>query len=300
MRSIDQLRARFGWGPESDENPIMEPLTATAVSTLRLPWLSRFNPHTLSQYVRAYPGYSLWVPASGEYAVAEPWRRRADIANIIEISARKGKAALVRQHLAELHALGNRLVLLSDEIWRDQTRFYMDLGFEKLQTIVFYERTLAPDIIRSFQGSGLPPLTYTAIGLEQIDTLLEVDHSSFPWLWWNSREEFELYMQVPDVTVILALHEGEPVGYASFTVYQGWAHLDRLAVVEAAQGRKYGAAQLVYVMGLMLEAGARTVALSTQETNVKSHRLYEGFGFRQTHETMSFFGIKLDPSVVIA
>src|SRR6476620_7500644 len=138
MRSIDQLRARFGWHAESDENPDIEPLTLEAARNLRLPWLSRFSPQTLRAQIEVQPDYSLWVPATGEFIVGEPWRRRRDIGSIVEVSARKGKPALVRDLVTKMHSRGNRLVMLADDVWRDETRLYMRLGFEKIQTIVFF------------------------------------------------------------------------------------------------------------------------------------------------------------------
>jgi ribosomal protein S18 acetylase RimI-like enzyme len=130
-----------------------------------------------------------------------------------------------------------------------------------------------------------------------LDTLLSVDHRSFPWLWWNSRAEMEGYLRIPGVYAYLAYKDGAPVGYASFTIYRGWAHLDRLAVVTDQQGRKYGAAQLVHALRHMVSHDVTSVALSTQVTNVQSHRLYTGFGFRQTNQKMHFHGKQLQTVV---
>jgi ribosomal protein S18 acetylase RimI-like enzyme len=127
-----------------------------------------------------------------------------------------------------------------------------------------------------------------------IDTLASVDHASFPWLWWNSVDEFGNYLLLPDVRAYLAKVDGESVGYASYTMYSGWAHLDRLAVAQAQQGKRFGAAQLAYVLRLMVGEGARSVGLSTQENNVQSHRLYGGFGFTRTRDSMYIYGKALE------
>src|SRR5947207_3352802 len=120
MGKMDYLRTRMGWGPPlSNENPQIEPLRAGAVRNLRLPWLSRFNPTTLAAHLQMYEAISLWVPKTGEYIIGEQWRRRDDIANIVEVTARKGKPALVRSLLDQLGSLGYRLVMLSDEVWRE-------------------------------------------------------------------------------------------------------------------------------------------------------------------------------------
>src|SRR5438552_11873278 len=127
MSRLDNLRTRLGWGPPaSDDNPQVELLLPAYVRNLRLPWLSRFDSSLLAAHLQAYPNMSLWAPHTGEYIIGEQWRRREDIANIIEVTARKGKTALVRALLAHLASLGYRLVMLSDEAWRDSPKFYMD------------------------------------------------------------------------------------------------------------------------------------------------------------------------------
>lgn len=299
MRGLDQWRARLGLGAESVENPEIEPLTSGAARSLRLPWLSRFSPNTLSQHLALYPGMALYVPASGEYVIAEPWRRRNDIANIIEVTARKGRAALVHRLVDDFRASGIRLLMVAEETWRDNPRSFQDLGFSKLQSIVFFEKSLSREAVHALQNPPFPALEYTRLTLADLDMLIVLDHNSFPWVWWNSREEFEAYIQMPDVSVYMASDAGHPVGYASFTYYAGWAHLDRLAVVEGQQGKRYGAAQLLHALTLMVEAGKPNVGLSTQSTNIKSHKLYKGFGFHLGNDSMSLYGMKLDPTVVI-
>jgi ribosomal protein S18 acetylase RimI-like enzyme len=293
MSSIDEIRARLRLGPAvSDDHPQIEPLTPEAARDLRLPWLSRFAPDTLDWHLRDNPDMALWVPRTGEYVIAEPWRRRDEIASIVEVTARRGRPALIRELVEGLRARGYRLVILSDEVWRDQPRVYQDLGFERVETIVFFQKTLKwPDPYLDGVEARFPSLQYTRLDSSDVDLLLDLDRSSFPWLWWNSRAELENYLHLPGVYAYSAESEGEPIGYFSFTMYQGWAHLDRLAVTTAHQGRKYGAAQLFHALHLMTTRGAASVALSTQATNYQSHRLYKGFGFKQTSEKMDFYGI---------
>jgi GNAT superfamily N-acetyltransferase len=301
MGSLEQFRTRLRLGTaHSDENPQIEVLKPRLAGTLRLPWLSRFSPATLASHLEQYSGMSLWVPNTGEYTVGERWRHRDDIANILEVTARKGKQALVTEQLSRWKSQGYRLALLSDESWRDQARLYTELGFRKIETIVFFEKQLRRES-PSPTGSvaELPALRYAPLEPSTLETLLEIDRNSFPWLWWNSLQEFESYVALPGVFVELAYLGSEPVGYASYTMYSGWAHLDRLAVTAGQQGRKYGASQLHHALERMIEMGAHSVALSTQQTNLQSHRLYSGFGFKQSPDVMHFYGTILDPSLAL-
>ena len=293
MGSIEQIRARLGLGPAplSQEAEVCV-LTPADARGLRLPWLSRFSPSTIVQHLERNPGMALWVPDAGEYIVSEPWRNRQDIASIIEVTARRHKTLLVRSLIERLAEDRYRLALLANEVWQDQTRLYMDMDFGEIESIVFFELTLerGKHIAVPEWALPLPELRYVPVEHSDLEPLLAVDHDSFPWLWWNSRAEMETYLQMRGVYAYLAYCDGEPVGYASFTLYKGWAHLDRLAVVHRHQGRKFGAAQLVHALRLMANQGASSVALSTQVTNVQSHRLYKGFGFHQTNEKMHFYG----------
>jgi ribosomal protein S18 acetylase RimI-like enzyme len=284
---------RWPWQrPLSDEHPEIKRLSPYDVRDLRLPWLSRFGPGSLAEHLSDHPGMGLWVPKTGEYCVAEPWRRRPDIAQIVEVVARKGKEALVQAMLDGLREQGYRMALLSSEVWRDAPALYSRTGFRYIQTIVFFQKELVRDEPMPHPGA-LPELTFSRAALSDLDLLIELDHAAFPWMWRNSREEFEDYLRMPSMVALSAWRGEEPVGYASYTLYDGWAHLDRLAVIEAQQGRGLGAAQLRHTLEAMIAAGSRYVRLSTQQENVRSHRLYKAFGFRQLRERMEIYGREL-------
>ncbi|MEO6457188.1 MAG: GNAT family N-acetyltransferase [Chloroflexia bacterium] len=287
------MRARLPWSPApSDEHPLIEPLEADHARHLRLSWLSRFNTSTLEMHLAQYPHHSLWVPSTGEYALVTPWRSRSDIAQVVEVTARRGKVALVRSMTDLMRERGYKMLLLSDDVWNDETRHYVQLGFSQLERIVFFQRDLRRLDLAPL-ADGLPHLDFTKASASDLDILMRLDHASFPWLWWNSPVEFKGYLQLSDVQVYIALLEEKPVGYASFTMYKGWAHLDRLAVIEEEQGKGFGAAQLHHILGIMQGLSADSVNLSTQEDNVRSHRLYKSFGFRRTTEKMGFYGREL-------
>lgn len=287
------MPVRFPWlTPLTDEHPQVEPLHAHDVRNLRLPWLSRFSPETLAGHLDAYPDMSLWVPRSGEYVVSSPWRQRSDIAQLVEVTARKAKAALLTAFIDRVRGQGYRLALMSDETWNSDAKLYRDLGFQHLERIIIFQKDLRDEC--DPPAAELPALDFIPLGERDFDLLMEIDHASFPWLWWNSRPEFEDYMRIHGVHIWVALYEGEPIGYTSFTMYKGWAHLDRIAVVEKRQGRKFGAAQLRRALCAMQNLGAASVQLSTQYNNVRSHKLYKSFGFRQTRQSMNFYGLELE------
>jgi len=264
------------------------PVTPALARTLKLGWASRFNTESLVRYATRAPGWAWAVPETSEYLVLEGWRHRDDVAIIAEIRARQHQADLLNTTAARLGAAGVGVLLLPDAEWMLHGRFYEHLAFARLERIVYYQVSglrLPLPLHRP-----LPPLTFQPITWDRLATAVEVDHTSFPWLWWNSAAEFENYLSTPGVQAVLGTDAGRPVGYAGFTITRDWGHLDRLAVVETEHGRGWGAALLAYALEAMARRGVVRVTLSTQETNTQSQRLYRGFGFRQTHESHNIYG----------
>src|SRR5262249_50728357 len=92
------------------------------------------------------------------------------------------------------------------------------------------------------------------------------------------------------VEVLVGCLDSRIVGYAGFVVYHHDGHLDRLAVRGVEQGRGFGRALLIDSLARMREHGARRVALTTQEDNVRSQALYLANGFPRSRWTYEIHG----------
>ncbi len=286
-------RTRLPWNfrSRSDAEPVRA-LAPPDVAGVRLPWTSRFSPTSLAAHLTRHPGYGWVIPTTGEYLIAEPWRRRDEIGGVLEINARQGRGALLAQAAADLRDAGVRMLLLPEGDWATHARVYTEQGFARLERVIYYQ-------LLGLEGGPvvtrpLPPLEFAPLTAPHLDAVLAVDHAAFPWLWWNSEAEFRVYYAQAGVQVWLGWADGVPVVYAGFTILERWAHLDRLAVDPAWHSRGYGAGMLNFALHRMAAAGANRVTLSTQETNTQSQRLYRGFGFRQTTEAYDIYGHWLD------
>jgi ribosomal-protein-alanine N-acetyltransferase len=286
-------RTRLPWNfrSRSDAEPVRA-LAPPDVAGVRLPWTSRFSPTSLAAHLTRHPGYGWVIPTTGEYLIAEPWRRRDEIGGVLEINARQGRGALLAQAAADLRDAGVRMLLLPEGDWATHARVYTEQGFARLERVIYYQ-------LLGLEGGPvvtrpLPPLEFAPLTAPHLDAVLAVDHAAFPWLWWNSEAEFRVYYAQAGVQVWLGWADGVPVAYAGFTILERWAHLDRLAVDPAWHSRGYGAGMLNFALHRMAAAGANRVTLSTQETNTQSQRLYRGFGFRQTTEAYDIYGHWLD------
>ena len=89
----------------------------------------------------------------------------------------------------------------------------------------------------------------------------------------------------PNSLVLLALHEGRPVGVAicffGLSTFQArpLLNIHDLAVVPASQGQGVGRALLNAVERLAVQRRCCKLTLEVQEDNMRARYLYESFGF---------------------
>lgn len=284
---VEKWRSRFL--PSSEEDLRIEPLTPELVDHVRLGWRSQFSPNSLRAHVAAYPELA-WCARTNrreirDYIVGDYWRRRlGEIGYIVESGGHRHQLVLFQKLMRNFSVAGCCLVMLANEEFPESSKFYADQGFSSLEQIIYYER-LNLDV--EYQPSRLEIRPLVAA---DVDRLVELDHDAFPWLWWNSREESRHYSQMEEVQIYVAERRGKPIGYLGFTIFERWGHLDRLAVIASEQGKGYGAEQLNFAISRMGKLGVKRLTLSTQETNSRSQRLYESFGFRRTGEKNRLYG----------
>ncbi len=264
-----------------------QPITKQVAATIRLPWTSLLSREELSRHVGRYPRMSWHIPGAQSYLVAGPWRNRADIAEVLETRGERHRLVLWRC-LLEDRADEYGAVLVDAAEYRSATGFYRDVGVEMLEEVLVLRTSALPG----------PPVEQTVemqpMRNRGIDELMRVDRDAFPWLWWNSREEFEEYLDTPGVTMWVAMRNEEMLGYVGITQLREWGHIDRLAVRPQFQGNGYGTQLLAWALQRLADSGARYAQLSTQESNERSQGLYQRFGFRPTRGSYKLYGLVLN------
>ncbi len=259
-------------------------MSTEVAASIRIPWSSLLSREELIEHVRRHPRMCWHVPGSNSYLVAGPWRNRPEIAEVFETRGERHRRALWYALLGNA-ATPYGAVLVDPTEYRAATRFYREVGVDLLEEVLALRTTALPG----------PPVELTLrivpARSREVENLLTIDRSAFPWLWRNSREEFEEYLGTPGVALWVAVEGGETVGYVGITQLSGWAHIDRLAVRADMQGRGYGSQLLSWAMRKLHEAGARYAQLSTQESNERSRSLYSRFGFKQTRGSYKLYGM---------
>lgn len=229
---------------------------------------------------------SWYMPGTNSYLVAGPWRNRSELAEVFESRGERHRPALWSA-MVEGGEGRYSAVLIDPSEFRSAAGFYRGAGVGLLEEVMVLRTGSLP-------GPDVPmDLEITPMRTRGLESLIVIDHSAFPWLWRNSREEFQEYLETPDVSVWIGLSGGEPVGYVGVTVLGGWGHVDRLAVRGDHQGNGYGSQLLSWALRNLQQAGARYVQLSTQGSNEPSQQLYTRFGFRQTHGGYKLYGVYL-------
>ena len=280
------LLRRFSLGGQPDP-VVIEPLTPEEAGRLRLSLFSRFSPTDILDKVEEHPDLAWRVRGQDAYALGSLWRHRDEIGEVVEVTRGSHRAELLRSLLRSFEEKGIELVVLDYQEASNDTAFYTENGFWPIERIIEYERT---------PGSSQLPEPGAPIRrahTHDLETILEIERDSFPWLWWNSPVELAIYQRQPGVELYLSFDGDRAIGYAGVTVRGTNGHLDRLAVRQACQGKGHGSALTSSVLRRLEDIGVRRVALSTQQNNHRSQALYERHGFRRTRWTYDIRGFWL-------
>ena len=273
----------MGPARSSSATAVIEPeirlLRPEDVPLLHLGRHRRANDAVVRRILSDYPNRSVWSPETLEFALVAPWRHRRDVAVIDELSAVKHARALLQAAVRNCRREGDAVALMMEMDERRPPSFYGRAGLQLIENVITYELPR----VRPMAGSGELSFTLADPGRpEHLAALLQIDHAAFPWLWWNSEEEFCVYGESPGTELHLGALDGRPVAYIGVSLFPGWGHLDRIAVDPLVQGRGLGRQTLMQAINVLHGAGARRIALSTQQENTRSQRLYEAFGFRRS------------------
>jgi GNAT superfamily N-acetyltransferase len=267
-----------------------QPISPEDAHQVRLGWTSRFDKPDLRNVVSQYPQISQWIPESGEYLIAGPWRHRNDVSSVLELSAQAGAANLLRSFANASAESGLQLALLSEHQESRNPRLYERAGFSLLEHIMIYELPQIPHIRP--EQFRLKFDEMMVLREADLKALLELDHASFPWLWWNSEGEFLNYGRSRGVKIYGGWDaSGRLVSYVGVTRFRAWGHLDRIAVRPELQGQGIGLESLEWALYVLAQSGARRIGLSTQARNERSRLLYERYGFqRKTNQDYYLYG----------
>lgn len=271
------------------------PLTVADLPDLQASANPRIDPVDIRTVLEVSPGRSFWVPKTGEFILVQPWRNREELPSVHTLWSFVNDDALIRAGAAAARRVGAAALVMLETGERRRPTFYHRHGFQRIEIIRTYEH-VEPAVLARQTVPGSQ--RFTRVTLDRpglLEDVVRIDHVAFPWFWWNSEEEFDVYLRYPGVEVWAGLRGDAVVSYIGLTSFHHWAHLDRIAVDPRLQGQGLGRSSIAFAAERMTRGGANRIGLSTQGSNSVSRRLYESLGFRHTRESdYDVFGIVFD------
>jgi ribosomal-protein-alanine N-acetyltransferase len=130
-----------------------------------------------------------------------------------------------------------------------------------------------------------------------IADVLPVERSLFAPEPWSEALFWSELGQVDTRHYLVALSDGEVLGYAGLCDYPDEAFVQTLAVAATAQGSGLGSRLLVALLDEAGRRGQRAVSLEVRADNAPAQRLYARHGFRQIGVRRGYYPGGVDAQV---
>lgn len=179
-----------------------------------------------------------------------------------------------RPEIAE--AGGAKVAAIAIQPWFQQV--LAGCGFENRQQIVMLEWRYQPSAAR--QASGIHIRRMMEADLPDVE---RTDAASFDPLWHNPLDTLRRALGQALYATVAESEDGL-IGYQLSTGGGQRAHLARLAVHPAVQGKGAGRALLSDLFGYLTYTGVQRLSVNTQNDNNVSLSLYQRMGFVRTGE----------------
>jgi ribosomal protein S18 acetylase RimI-like enzyme len=157
-------------------------------------------------------------------------------------------------------------------------------SFQERQEIIMLEHHAAP-----FQERPIPAgVSIRPMNFDDLPAVTRLDVQAFAPLWQNSLPSLQrAFSQAGSATVAWA--DDQIIGYQISTKNPFGAHLARLAVSPAHQGRGLGYALVQDLLRELNQTGIKRLTVNTQNDNLSSLALYQKMGFSPTGERYPVF-----------
>ncbi len=155
------------------------------------------------------------------------------------------------------------------------TRYLPALGFAYQEDII----TLCRGRSRPIEPQPSPATIHIADN-DDLGVMAEIDLAAFSPLWQMSHLEIYQAYRIAAASTV-ALINDTVIGFQISTVYQDRAHLARLAILPDAQGQGIGSALITDLIERFHRRRVYTLTVNTQESNLRSQRLYQRFNFKR-------------------
>ncbi|MFD0621051.1 ribosomal protein S18-alanine N-acetyltransferase [Paenibacillus sp. GCM10027629] len=126
--------------------------------------------------------------------------------------------------------------------------------------------------------TGTGELCFRLMQLEDIETIVELEHLAFTMPWTAEAFRNELTQNHFARYMVMELHD-QIIGYGGMWTIIDEAHITNIAVRPEYRGRKLGARLLSELMKTASYMGMRKMTLEVRVSNTVAQGLYRKFGF---------------------
>ncbi|MGG1291829.1 ribosomal protein S18-alanine N-acetyltransferase [Bacillus smithii] len=123
-------------------------------------------------------------------------------------------------------------------------------------------------------------IQYRFMRIEDIDEVMEVEHSSFTLPWTKESFYYELEQNHFAHYLVVVVND-KVAGYCGSWIILDEAHVTNIAVLPQYRGRGFGEALLRKMMELARGLGAKTMTLEVRVSNMPAQSLYKKLGFQK-------------------
>jgi ribosomal-protein-alanine N-acetyltransferase len=131
-----------------------------------------------------------------------------------------------------------------------------------------------------------------------VEQVLPIERQLFGVEPWTAHHFWSELGQVATRHYVVAVEDGEVVGYAGLCDYPDEAFVQTMAVASTHQGRGLGATLLLDLLDEASRRGHHTTLLEVRADNEVAQRLYERHGFKKTGVRRGYYAGGVDALVM--
>lgn len=223
------------------------------------------------------------VTDRGEAALLDRWRTHLDDCAVLGLWCSPRRVPVLMTDLADVARDLGFGRLLGPLVPEDAARPYLDAGLHVIERVLVL-RLDRPSFARAAAREVSSGVTIREATLDDLPAIVALDAAAFEPFWHYDVRILTRLMHTDRVAV--AEKDARIIGYTLATARGGDGSLGRLAVAGEWRGRGIGRALAAEAVAWIDAQGARTIVLSTQETNALSRALYRGMGFREMPDVL--------------
>lgn len=149
----------------------------------------------------------------------------------------------------------------------------------------------------SVENTGKLTITIRAMTRQDIPRISVLEQELFPDPW--SENAFDEALAADDWRSLVAVDDGEIIGYACYLIIDVESHLTNIAVVESYRRKSVAKQLLVHILRVVKEAECEYILLEVRPTNTGAIAFYRRHGFHQLYRRPNYYRNPVEDALVM-